>query len=49
MQALIEAYKGVYEDELLADSPQERLATYLQWGGIIGFTETIWAIAQGER
>lgn len=84
MNALIEAYKGYYEDELralhaeifaaeevtqdfdqwaerevlfgspngpcsiLGDTPKERLEIYLQWQGIIGFTETIWAIAQGE-
>lgn len=26
----------------------ERLAVYLQWNGILGFTETIYAIATGD-
>lgn len=74
---LIEAYMGVYEDDLLrahrvtfasspevqdfnqwaegkvpamirAETPKERLDTYLQWNGILGFTSAIFAIATGE-
>lgn len=30
------------------DTPKERLATYLQWNGIIGYTNRIWEISQGE-
>lgn len=29
-------------------SPKERLAVYLEWNGIVGFTSRIWAISQGE-
>lgn len=31
-----------------ADSPAERLAHYLAWNGIIGYTLSIYAIATGE-
>lgn len=52
---LLEAYRGVYDmlDEhevlqrIFADSAKDRLAVYLQWNGIIGYTETIWMISQG--
>ena len=67
---LVEAYKGVYEDEMAGDltvpmeepehetawveakirshTPKERLAVYLQWNGILGWTERIWDISQGK-
>lgn len=74
---LIEAYMGVYEDDLLrahhiifahspetqdfiqwaegkipamirGATPRERLDTYLQWNGILGFTSAIFAIATEE-
>lgn len=73
---LIEAYKGVNEDDLQraftatiftpsdpdydawvemkvilmiqAHTPKERLDTYLQWNGILGYTSAIFAIATGE-
>lgn len=59
---LIEAYKGVHEDELMgsvvdtetaiemikSDSPKKRLEIYLQWNGILGYTNRIWEISQGE-
>ena len=32
----------------LGATPKYRLETYLEWNGILGFTETIWAIAQGD-
>lgn len=32
----------------LRDSDKARLSTYLEWNGILGYTETIWAIALGE-
>ena len=70
-EALVEAYKGYYEDEYDAtqqhadgasslesaafdgwiankienDSPRDRLHVYLQWNGIIGYTDEIYQIA----
>lgn len=31
-----------------AQSPKERLEVYLHWNGIIGWTNRIWEISQGE-
>jgi hypothetical protein len=31
-----------------AETPLERLDTFLQWHGILGFTRSIFAIANGE-
>lgn len=74
---LIEAYRGVYEQELVdahrvtfynspetqdfnqwaegkipamiqAATPRERLDTFLQWNGILGFTSAIFNIANGR-
>jgi hypothetical protein len=60
---LMDAYAGVYEDELkpfndrtrpaaiealiLADDAKKRLEVYLEWNGIIGYTNTIYMIATG--
>ena len=56
-QYLIEAYVGYYGDDMLnvsketvlplikAHSPKERLAVYLTWNGILGFTDEIYSIA----
>ena len=29
-------------------TPKERLEVYLMWNGILGYTNTIWEISQGE-
>ena len=29
-------------------TPKERLDTYLQWNGILGWTNRIWELSQGE-
>ncbi len=29
-------------------SPKDRLDTYLQWNGILGWTNRIWELSQGE-
>lgn len=29
-------------------TPKQRLAVYLEWNGIHGYTESIWGIASGE-
>lgn len=34
---------------IYAHTPKERLAVYLTWNGILGYTETIWAITQGYK
>lgn len=33
---------------IISETPKERLDTYLQWNGILGFTSAIFAIATGE-
>lgn len=35
-------------DKIRRDPPKERLAVYLQWNGIIGYTGRIYDIATGE-
>lgn len=57
---LIDAYMGYYEDILVnvtepniieliqAHDPKQRLAVYLQWNGIIGWTDSIWSVAHTE-
>lgn len=35
------------ETKILSDSIRDRLETFLQWEGIIGYTDTILRIAQG--
>jgi hypothetical protein len=47
-----ESYDGWFAtwiaDKIASDGPKDRLAIYLEWHGILGYTETIWAISQGE-
>ncbi len=31
--------------KILADSPKERLHVYLEWNGILGYTESIYKVA----
>lgn len=47
---LSEAKKIGYLTDLriINDSPGQRLAVYLEWHGIIGYTETIYSIAIGR-
>lgn len=35
-------------ERIRSNSPKERLDTYLQWNGIIGWTNRIWELSQGE-
>lgn len=44
---------GLWVEEMtivyaLGAAPKVKLETYLQWNGILGYTETIWEIAMGE-
>lgn len=34
--------------KIKSHSPKERLEVYLTWNGIIGYTNRIWSITQGE-
>jgi hypothetical protein len=34
--------------QITEDSPKQRLDIYLEWNGILGYTETIWDISQGQ-
>lgn len=67
---LIEAYSGVYEDEMasdltvlmeepehetewvvskiLSDTPQRRLEVYMEWNGIIGYSDRAYELATGQ-
>lgn len=35
-------------NRILSHSPKERLEVYLEWNGILGYTDRIWEISQGE-
>lgn len=35
-------------EKIESDSPKERLAIYLEWNGILGYTNRIWELSQGE-
>lgn len=35
------------EKVIRAHTPKQRLAIYLEWNGILGYTETIWDISSG--
>lgn len=39
----------IVEEWIAKDLPRERLAVYCEWNGIIGFSETLFDIAQGGR
>lgn len=43
-----EQYRQAIADKIKSHTPKERLAVYLNWNGIIGYTGRIWEIAQGE-
>lgn len=50
-EALISAYIGYYDfdrdeaiEKIKSDSQRDRLETYLEWEGIIGYTDTIMRI-----
>ena len=54
-EQLIEAYMGWHGfdreraiEEIKGDTPKQRLATYLEWNGIIGFAETAYLVATQE-
>lgn len=36
------------EQVIRAHTPKQRFAIYLEWNGILGYTETLWEITQGE-
>ena len=36
------------EETIKADTPKRRLEIYLEWNGILGYTEIIWDLSQGE-
>jgi hypothetical protein len=35
-------------EKIRKDTPKQRLDTYLQWNGILGWTNRIWELSQGE-
>lgn len=35
-------------EKILNATPLERLGIYLEWNGILGYTNTIYSISQGE-
>lgn len=35
-------------NKIQSHSPKERLEVYLEWNGILGWTNRIWEISQGE-
>lgn len=41
-------YDQVIYDKINGHTPKERLAVYLNWNGIIGWTDRIWELSQGE-
>jgi len=41
-------FEGWVEEAIRTATPKERLAIYLEWNGILGWTEMIWSISQGE-
>lgn len=45
---LDEPYTEWCKNKIQGDSPKERLEVYLEWNGILGYTNRIWEIAQGE-
>lgn len=36
------------EKKIRSHTPKERLAIYLEWNGILGWTDIIWDISQGS-
>jgi hypothetical protein len=44
-----EARTGEVRKLIAAHKPKERLAVYLMWNGIYGYTDQIFAIATGEH
>lgn len=57
---LIEAYKGYHDDELPGcegrmialiqqDPPKRRLKIYLEWEGILGYTDIVFDLATTEK
>lgn len=49
---VVEAWEGWIKfpvaEKIKALSPKERLAIYLEWNGILGWTNRIWELSQGE-
>ncbi len=54
---LLQAYVGIYDLEespyveiqirILKDTPEQRLEVYLEWNGILGYTQRILHITKG--
>ena len=42
------AYHGWIVNKISSHTPKERLEVYLEWNGILGYTNRIWEISQGE-
>lgn len=48
MQAYDQWVLATIEKRVRNDSPRDRLATYLEWNGILGYTGRIFEIATGQ-